>query len=270
MTNKLKKPTIDDLKKHLFKYKDATIIVGNDAISDKEMFLPYSDDKHYSRKSMKKTPKEFWNFYEEKVYKEDADSLNESQQLIEGLIDLGIVKTLVDDNSDGTFSNCNIRYIPLQGNYKVLKCNKCKKEMIYDSSKIDISSKPLAHNMYEDTECDGTIVPTLPFANSIMNADLTEELEEAIFNLDSDEPMHSHTLIFIGVDFDNNIMHYIADKFSTIKNSPQYKNQYPDDTYYIVIVSDGDELPIVAYNADFGTEDKIEDSLGRLSEVLKS
>ena len=103
-----------------------------------------------------------------------------------------------------------------------------------------------------------------------MNADLTEELEEAIFNLDSDEPMHSHTLIFIGVDFDNNIMHYIADKFSTIKNSPQYKNQYPDDTYYIVIVSDGDELPIVAYNADFGTEDKIEDSLGRLSEVLKS
>ena len=59
MTNKPKKPTIDDLKKHLFKYKDATIIVGNDVISDKEMFLPYSDDKHYSRKSMRKHLKSF-------------------------------------------------------------------------------------------------------------------------------------------------------------------------------------------------------------------
>ena len=63
------KPTIDDLKKHLFKYKDATVIVGNETILEKEMFLPYSDTTDYSRKSMVKTPKEFWNFYEEKVYK---------------------------------------------------------------------------------------------------------------------------------------------------------------------------------------------------------
>ena len=37
-TNK-KKPTVEDLKNHLFKYKDATIIIGNDIIADKEMFL---------------------------------------------------------------------------------------------------------------------------------------------------------------------------------------------------------------------------------------
>ena len=264
------KPTIDDLKKHLFKYKDATVIVGNETILEKEMFLPYSDTTDYSRKSMVKTPKEFWNFYEEKVYKEDPDFKNKNQQMIQELIALGIVKTLVDDNSDGIFSNCNIKYIPLQGNYKVLKCNKCDKKLIYDPRKIAIADKPLTHNMYEDTKCTGKLVPTLPFANSVMNTDLTYELEEAIFNLDPDEPMHSHTLIFIGADFDNDIIHYIADKYYSVKNDPQYKAKYPNDVYYTVIISNGNELPIIAYNAEFGTGYLIEDSLSKLSEFLKS
>ena len=267
-TNK-KKPTVEDLKNHLFKYKDATIVIGNDIIADKEMFLPYSDDENYSRKSMVKTPKQFWDFYKEKIYKEDMELKNKNQQIIDKIIELGIIQTLVDDNSDGAFSNCNIKYIPLQGNYKILKCNKCKKELIYDSDKIH-TDKPLTHDMYEEVECKGKLIPTLPFANSIMNSDLTYELEEAIFNLDPDEPMHTHTLIFIGTDFENNIIHYIADKFCSIKKDPQYRAKFPEDMYYTVIISSGDEFPIIAYGADFGTEYLIEDSLSKLYEILKS
>lgn len=265
-----KKLTIDDLKEHLFKYKDATIIVGNGIISDKEMFLPYTNATEYSRKSMVKTPKEFWDFYESNIYKEDMEIKNNNQSLIQNIINLGIAKTLVDDNSDGALADSGIEYIPLQGNYKVLQCNKCGKEIKYESDEINVTDKPLTHNMYENTECHGKLVPTLPFANSIMNANLTEELEEAIFNLDAEEPMHSHTLIFVGVDFDNNIMHYIADKYHTIKTSPKYIAKYPEDKYYTVIIADGDELPIIAYNAEFGTEYRIEESLSKLYEILKS
>ena len=78
-TNK-KKPTLDDLKEHLFKYKDATIVVGNDIILDKEMFLPYNSPADYSRKSMVKTPEKFWGLYKESVYKEDVDTKNNNQQ----------------------------------------------------------------------------------------------------------------------------------------------------------------------------------------------
>ena len=40
--------------------------------------------------------------------------------------------------------------------------------------------------------------------------------------------------------------------------------------YYTVIISNGNELPIIAYNAEFGTGYLIEDSLSKLSEFLKS
>ena len=268
-TNK-KKPTLDDLKEHLFKYKDATIVVGNDIILDKEMFLPYNSPADYSRKSMVKTPEKFWRLYKESVYKEDVDTKNNNQQIIQNLIDLGIVKTLIDNNSDGVLSDCGIDYIQLQGNYKVLKCNKCNKKVPYDPDKIPITNKPLTHNMYEDTDCYGKLMPTLPFANSIMSSRLTEELEEAIFNLDPEEPMHTHTLIFIGVDFDDNVMDYMIDKFNTVKTNPEYIAKYPNDVYYTVIISDEDELPILAYGAEFGTAYLIEDSLSKLYEVLKS
>ena len=164
-----KSKALETMKENLLKYKDAVIIVGNDAVREAHLFHATEHNEHaYSRKNMVKNPKEYWTLYKMNIAETERNKTGTKEQkaLLE-LLELGIAKTVIDVNFDGYLKDNmpdGIQYIQLKGDRRELFCTKCNKIIPYDSSIT--GEKVLVHSDLEDTDCGGKVQPTVPHYNS--------------------------------------------------------------------------------------------------------
>lgn len=260
---------ISDLITHLNKYKDAVIFIGNNAVKDFYLFQPTENNKNiYCRKQLVKEPKEFWDFYKQVILRNiGSQEINKAQIELKNLINQNIAKTLIDFNSDGFLENIEgIEYIPIKGNRKKLFCSKCGKILDLDINKILNVNKPLIHSEYESNECNGRIIPTIPFyGNNAYNISLLNKIYDSIFKVENKQfvGLNTHTLIFVGADFNEDLV------FDLLKDFTILKKQNPNEKYYSVIIADHDETDIEFHKVEFATTDDIDQSLSRLIKLIK-
>lgn len=274
----MKRP-VTDLTEHLKKYNDAVMIVGSKTIQ-RELPKEEGDDEDfikkepiffqpgensiniYSRKAMIKNPDMFWKFYDQIIMKDPEESTSTYDKIKE-LVNMNLIKTVIDFNTDGILSNINSEYIPMRGNRNILQCVKCGKT--FNTSDINLNvSKPILCSDYGDGSCKGKIKPTIPFYGEKYNTETTSKIFNDIFIYDEDDNpigLNTHTLILVGPNFTEDLLDEIITGFN------KFRSQQPD--ILSVFITDNDDLFMNEYAANFGTTDNIEESLSRLIKILK-
>ena len=115
-----KSKALETMKENLLKYKDAVVIVGNDVVREAHLFhATENNEQAYSRRNMVKNPKEYWSLYKMNIAETSRNKTGTKEQkaLLE-LLNLGIVKTVIDVNFDGYLKDNmpdNVQYIQLKG-----------------------------------------------------------------------------------------------------------------------------------------------------------
>lgn len=264
----------NNLIQHLLKYKDAVVILGNDAVLDLNLFQPLeNNEEQYSRKLLSKSPDKFWNFYKENIGTLDKISLTNAQKSLQTLVSLGIVTTIIDCNNDGLLKDTlskEIDYIQLKGDRNVLYCSTCKKEVDYNEkavSIIDNNNSKITHNhLDKKSSCKGKIRPSTLFYNENYKKELIEAVYNAIFKYENNEfkGCKTHTLFAIGVDFEEDLLHDIMLLFNDNKKTTD------NDEYFNIIVAEDDGITPVLYEVDFATTTNINESLERLIKLIKN
>ena len=275
----MKRP-ITDLIEHLKKYNDAVMIVGSktlqrvlpekeqddpDFIKKEPLFFQPGESSMniFSRKTMIKSPDMFWKFYEQMIMKDPEESTNTYNKIKE-LVDMKLIKSVIDFNTDGTLSNIKSEYIPMRGNRNILQCVKCGKTFNTSDINLDVS-KPILCCDYNDELCKGKIKPTIPFYGEKYCTEDTSRVFHDIFTYDEDDKpigLNTHTLILIGPNFAEDLLDEIITGFN------QFRPQQPDT--FSVFITDNDDMYMNDYLADFGTTYDIEESLTKLINMLKN
>ena len=260
---------LETMKENLLKYKDAVVIIGNDVVREAHLFhATEHNEQAYSRRNMVKNPKEYWSLYKMNIAENSRNKTGTKEQkaLLE-LLNLGIVKTVIDANFDGYLKDKvpdNVQYIQLKGDRRELFCTKCNKTIPYDSSIT--GEKVLVHSDLEDTDCSGKVQPTVPHYNSKVPRETWNNILYSIFDEESLKNNkyvpNTHALILVGVDIGEDIVGDLIDtyKVSRGKNNLQH--------LLIAITYKSPQL-IDMLEAEFGTADEIDESLLRLKELLK-
>lgn len=270
---------VTDLTEHLKRYNDAVLIVGSKALQrvlpeeqqedpdfiKKEplFFQPGENSMNiFSRKTMIKNPNMFWKFYDQIIMKNPEESTNTYNKIKE-LIDMNLIKSVIDFNTDGTLSNIKSEYTPMRGNRNVLQCVKCKETFYVPDINLDVD-KPILCCDLNGGSCKGKVKPTIPFYGEKYSTEDTSKIFHDIFTYDEeDKPtgLNTHTLILIGPNFTEDLLDEIITGFN------QFRPQQPDT--FSVFITDNDDLFMNDYAADFGTTYDIEESLTKLINTLK-
>lgn len=253
--------SISDLINHLKEHKDAVVIVGDKALRGLDVKTITEDDKEiFNRKVLVKHPDQYWNWYFENVVESlttaleklnaDKDSdLNKNIESIVNLCNQDFVKQTIslsqDDKIDINANNC----IALKGTIDKYECVKC--------DKVIFGNKKFATVDYNCT-CGGRIRPSILMYNEKYNQKKLNDMRQAVFTEENGKPvLNTHTLILIGVDFEEDLMHDMLNSFKALKNSSK-------ETVYSVIITEGDALSIDFYEPDFGTNYPIGESISKL------
>ena len=265
-----KSKALETMKENLLKYKDAVIIVGNDAVREAHLFhATEHNEQVYSRKNMVKNPKEYWTLYKMNIAETERNKTGTKEQkaLLE-LLDLDIVSTVIDANYDGYLKDNipdNVQYIQLKGDRRELFCTKCGKILPYNDNIT--GEKVLTHKDFdESTSCMGKVQPTVPHYNSKVPKGTWHDILCSIFEeedlKDNKYVPKTHALILVGIDLDEDIIGDIIDtyKVSRGKNTLQH---------LLIAITYKSPQQIDILEAEFGTADEIDESLLRLKELLE-
>lgn len=275
----MKRP-ISDLITHLKQYKDAVLIVGSKTLQrelpqqDNEeeeegyvrkeplFFQPGESSRNvFSRKTMVKNPNMFWQFYKQMILKDPEESL-ETYDTIKEFINMDLIKSVIDFNTDGLLKDVKPLYIPMKGNRNIVQCVKCNKT--YNVSDINLNTeKPIICSDIEG-DCKGKIKPTIPFYGEKYDTiNITNTFHE-IFTYDDNDVaigLNTHTLILIGTNFTEDLLDEI------IRGYNQFKTRQNDA--FSVFITDNDDMFMNSYLADFGTTYDINESVKKLIDMLK-
>lgn len=264
-----KSKALESMKNNLLQYKDAVVIVGNDAVREAHLFhATQNNQQAYSRRNMVKNPKEYWSLYKLNIAENEKNkTATKEQKALLDLLDLGIVKTIIDANYDGYLKDNipeGVEYIQVKGDRRELFCTKCNKIIPYDDRIT--GDKVLVHKDFDETcDCMGKVQPTVPHYNQRMSKTLWNQILDSIF--DRTDPEHptlkTHALILVGIDIAEDIVGDIIDLYKDIrgKNTLQH--------LLIAITYKSPQL-IDMLEAEFGTADEIDESLLRLKQLLES
>ena len=170
---------VNDLIKHLKKYNDAVIIIGNKINPTEYKYSIEEYNSIFNRKNLSRHPKLIWDFFFRYLY---SDKLNNSKCY--SLINKISHSLIIDQNINGSLS-CEY----LHGHIHLLKCKKCK--TIYPIESICVDFNDLEVETCE--KCGGQIRPSVLLSQERYDAGLMQKLEE---NLEK-----THTLIIVGLDY---------------------------------------------------------------------
>lgn len=244
-----------DLVNHLYKYKDAVVIIGDHVTKERNFKLDESTKGSLNRKNMVKDPKFFWEYYYQNVFLEDAYVGNETEEAIWNLLKVGVMPKTINQSAYTLESFDEVsKTVDLKGHFSDLICVKCRKTHYMDDVLADV-----AGNKPAKCECGGRIKPSIPMYSEGYDV---VAYDEAINSIVKDKELQTHTLICIGVDFTEDIFHEIVQNFRALKYTTE-------ETRYLVIVTDGDIEVINAYEADFATAGDMKDSIERLTALVK-
>lgn len=260
---KQNKKTPEDLKNHLLKYKDAVIILGDQINTDENVFKVTEEDKEiYNRRVMTKEPFEFWNYYYDKIHKETIN-ICDTQETITKLLDMDLHSTIINLNQDGYkySSDC----IDLKGAQDILKCVRCDKS--YNASDMITSD----FNKVLACGCGGKIKPSVLMYNEKYAVREYNKTIDSIFNKEINTEtkeektiLNTHSLIFIGVDFNEEFMDELVKNYFTI----QEQVTTDEEPYYLILITNNDIIALTNYQPEFATHDNVKDSVERLVTLL--
>ena len=219
---------------------------------------------------MVKQPKEFWTYYRDKIYNQDFNHTAISNA-INNLIYTGLVKTVINLNYDDNINKVlskdkNVDIIELKGNYHTVRCMSCNNE--YEIA--DINNDKYIYNIFNSEDiikcsCGGKIAPTITMFKEKYKTSLITKIKDAIFKTDENNKvdLNTHTLIFIGVDFEEDYMHELIESYNAIKLNTTQENSY------CVMICEKDGVSIDYYQPEFATYEDIAGSINRLIDKLK-
>ena len=76
-----KSKALESMKENLIKYKDAVVIVGNDAVKDAHLFhATENNESIYSRRNMVKNPEEYWKLYKMNIAENEHNKTATKEQ----------------------------------------------------------------------------------------------------------------------------------------------------------------------------------------------
>ena len=263
-----KSKALENMKTNLLNYKDAVVIVGNDAVREARLFHATENNENvYSRRNMVKNPQEYWKLYKDNIAENENNKTETKEQkaLLE-LLKLGIVKTVIDVNYDGYLKDhipSDVGYIQVKGDRRDLFCTKCGAIIPYNNNIT--GDKVLVHKDFDEhTNCMGKIQPTVPHYNAKMQKPLWNSILDSIFDrTDPDKPvLKTHALILVGIDIAEDIVGDIVDFYKEVRGKNNLQH------LLIVITYNSPQL-IDMLEAEFGTADDIDQSLLRLKQLLE-
>jgi NAD-dependent SIR2 family protein deacetylase len=202
--------TLERLKEHIEKYKDALIILGPDAA--KLCGVKHYDIEAYkenmTRKKLSRSKEEFWDFFDNYYYnKYSLLEETESQQLAIRLYESGLVAGVMTTTTEGLLrGNIAVEHlIELHGSMHDFICKACKTELVYSE----------VHDTHECPECGKGVRPCVQLIGERYN----EEQYEKFVKLAN----AAHTIITIGLDYTeqtvNDILAQYCEKKALSKDS---------------------------------------------------
>ena len=263
-----KSKALENMKANLLNYKDAVVIVGNDAVREAKLFhATENNEEVYSRRNMVKNPQEYWQLYKMNIAENEHNRTETKEQkaLLE-LLKLGIVKTVIDVNYDGYLKDNipdSVEYIQVKGDRRDLFCTKCGTIIPYNNNIT--GDKVLIHKDFDEhTSCMGKIQPTVPHYNAKMQKPLWNSILDSIFDrTDPNKPaLKTHALILVGIDIAEDIVGDIVDFYKEVRGKNNLQH------LLIAITYNSPQL-IDMLEAEFGTADEIDQSLLRLKQLLE-
>lgn len=257
-----KKRTVEELLKNLKNNRDAVVIVGDKVVEELNMYpIDEKSKKMLNRKKMVKEPKYFWKHYKENVHKDYG--VSEAEKQINDLLDLGVVKTVINLNYTGSILptiGTNTQLIELKGHKNKYRCMSCGATGTFTEDMLNTL------NVLKCEHCKGKIAPSIVMFEEKYLEKNTKAIKDAIFiEEDGEVKLNTHCLIFIGVDFEEDYLHEIIESYDAIKA----KVQNDENPYFTVLIAHGDLASIEYYQPEFATNENIEESIKRLIANLK-
>ena len=126
-----KKLEVKDLVRTLKNHKDAVIIIGDKCVSNNLLKIDEHTKDKFSKKSMVKSPKDFWEYYKNTIFNQENLDATEIEMAINKLIDTGVIRTVINLNYTGNINKMpflNTHIIELKGNVKYCRCMSCEKK----------------------------------------------------------------------------------------------------------------------------------------------
>lgn len=250
---------IEDLIAHLKQHKDAVLIVGPYAVENYGLFeITDACKDEFNRKNMVKEPEKFWNWYRENVYKGRLDELdNQNLKAIMDLYCKDVVSKIISVSQEGVLNDIagiSDDVINLMGSQRFVQCVKC--HSTYALSKNHrIELEPCEH-------CGSRLRPTVLMPGEALPFQEYLDTKKAIFNEEDDEvKLNTHTLICIGVDFDQPSINEIVQNYKSLMNKRERN--------YLVLINEKDSLSIELLEPEFATQNDIAGSINRLVKMIE-
>lgn len=255
---------IEELIENLKKYDDTIIVIGKDIVEKENKIFKVDEEsaKVFNRKTLYKKPELYWQFYFNYVYNNNR-IYTEEEKAVSKLIET-IGKDKIRIINDTTL-NCYEGYkdlvnLNLSGDTSELTCVSGRHILSSDSM-----PEYLKEHNFKCPVCDSVYKPTILMYNEKYDPLKLTVLEAIISKEENGKRIpNSHNIIFIGSDFDNDIIHDIAISFKALKEEHETDNE----KFFLTMILDHDPVNVERYEPDFSTTDNIVDSIKRLVELF--
>lgn len=251
---------ISELINNLKKYDDTVIILGKDIVSKENKIFKVDEEsaKIFNRKMLYKKPELYWQFYFNYVYNSDRKYTEEEKAVANLINKIGKDKVqIVNDTTLDSYKEYkDVVKLNLSGNTNEITCV---------SGRHVINSENLAEylmeNKFKCPVCNSIYKPTILMYNEKYDPLKLAILENMISKEENGERVPTtHNIIFIGADFDSDIIHDIVISFKALS----VIHEKEDEKFFITMILDHDPVNIERYEPDFATTDNITDSINRL------
>lgn len=241
------KRTIEDLVKHLETYKDALIIIGDNAIHLKGEVNP----DILNNKVLRRKPTEFWDHFFENVFCHPNNKLSEAQKVITMLKNKGYVANIINLTHDSKLDSLG-DVINLHGVSDKFKCTACK--TIFTHQYVETCPK----DHIECELCGRPLRPAILFSGENYFDDQYDAFKHLL--------LATHTVFVVGLDWgETPIVNLIVD-YSEMKDQ---QNAVNNEQRMVVIVGSDDFINLEEIgNFEFIVPGDINESMKRLAYLI--
>lgn len=240
--------TLEQLKEHMEKHKDALVILGPDAskLCGTKHYDIESYQESMTRKKLSREKDKFWDFFDNCYYTDPSQlELTDSQQLAGYFLRAGLAAGIVTLTTDGLMNALagQNALIEMHGNMHVFRCKGCKKEFAYES-------------IFENhvcPECGKDIKPDVQL--------IGEKYDEDKYNKFVDLANASHTVVTIGLDYTEQMITDILSQYCAKKAMTQ------DAVLVCIHDTDIDPNTVIGFH-EFCVKGDCDSASERLNKVL--
>lgn len=207
--------TIDELVNHINHFKDAVIFCGSGVCNITKTYDSKDFNENYSRKALKRYPEKLWDFYKNNLLTEIDN--NNMYEMINDIPH----SLIVNQNINGPRMN---NVYDIHGNVGIYKCLKCK--TIYPAPAIENEDGTFVKKC---ENCGREIRPSVLLSGERYDNDKFINIREEI--------VKTHTLIVIGLDYNEQALLDIIADYGDIKSTYNADGN-PEEERMLVIMQD--------------------------------